>query len=152
MNSIVDLELWSAPGSSLCLPSGRPVAERCRVDLGLPESVVLGLSFDSDDTDVQNLTLALQEGELTEADFRMFCSKHDAPATLTHTESAARFLAFSYGQSLAWLHFPATTSGAQMCRNVIHWARRENLCVVQATAQYCLLGETGVSLVWPADA
>lgn len=152
MQSVLELELWSPPSAGKPPSSGHALAARCCAELGLPETVVLGLSFVPEAIDVENLKAALLEGELDEEEFQSFCAQESLLNDPTHAESAARFLALSFGQPLAWLHFPHTPSGAAMCRRVVQWARTESLAVVEPSELYCLANEAAVSLWWPTGA
>ena len=152
MHSVVDLELWSEPESAHVVPEGETVAGECRAALSLPKTVVLGLSFIPDATDVECLKLALLEREVTEARFLAYCRRCKLPPNAQNEQSAARFLAFTYGQPLAWLHFPFTAEGLAMYRAVAAWAHQHRLVVVEPSEVCCPIGEASASHYWAGAA
>ncbi len=127
--SVVELELWSSPGTADLPLDGKAIAERCRSENDLPEHVVLGLSFVPDETDVRNVLSSFEAGESSEESFISFCAAHALPADPKSASSAAMFLAYIEGQPLAWLHLPVGQEGLSMCQRLCAWASRERLVV-----------------------
>lgn len=140
----LELELWSLPGFAIPPMDGHQTAAECQMALGLPSGIVLGLSNIPDKTDCENLLLAFDGGEVCQSDFLSFCADLSLPQDIQNPESAAHFLSYSFGKSLAWLHIPATSEGALQAASIINWASKVSLCVVERTELYCLL--KGVSV------
>ena len=127
---------------------GKTVAAACRKSVGLDEEVVLGLSLLPDETDVENLRLALLSGEVAKSGFELFCKENRLPPDLNDVWSACRFLVYTRGQPLAWLHFPETPEGLQMARDAHQWSEEQNLLVFGASEHP--LSEITLSNLWPA--
>ncbi|MDZ7920213.1 hypothetical protein [Rhodoferax sp.] len=126
----MDLELWSAPLDAQVPFDGKLVAEECRALTGLPGDVVLGLNFIPDITDLANLEISVASGEVTTQAFQEFCAKHNLTINRSDPFSAARFIAYAFGQPLAWLHFPAGAEGLEMARQVFAWASSRGFIVI----------------------
>ena len=153
MLPVVELELWSQPGMAPLDQSGKAVENECRAQLQLEPTVVLGLSFVPDGTDVTRLRLSLQSGEASAADFQAFCGANGLPVSATHEQSAASFLAQAFGQPLAWLHIPFSAAGKATYLRIAAWANARGLVVVEPIAEICcLVGEPSASHYWHAVA
>lgn len=148
MQRIVDLELWTRPRSQAVPLEGACVAEACRAGTGLSSEVVLGLSFLPDRTDVENLRHAFSAGETTPEAFMNFCSQHALDEDFNSEPSAAKFLAYLWGQPLAWLHFPANSSGRQMAEAVSLWAEQAGFVVVAGQGEPPL-SQVEILARWP---
>lgn len=105
MKRVRELEAWSKPGQLLPANYGKELAEEFWA-LGIPRDVYLGLNAIPDEIDVENLKLAINAGELTADDFLAFCRSNSLPADLTSADAACKFLEFSLGRCLAWVHLP----------------------------------------------
>jgi hypothetical protein len=146
VQQVVDLELWSLPQRAAVPLDGKAIAEQCRLATSLPEEVVLGLSFVSDEADVAALAAALVEGESRER-FEAFCRQQELPDDPSHPASAAHFLAFTEGQPLAWLHFPASLAGQSMALQALRWAASQGY-VVRSGQGGPALSEAEVGALW----
>jgi hypothetical protein len=135
MNRIVDLELWSVPLEAQIPFDGKLIAEECRVSTGLPDDVVLGLNFIPDATDITTLDISISRGEVTTQDFQKFCAEHNLAQDRNDPLSSGRFLAYAFGQPLAWLHFPAGAEGLEMARQMFAWASSRRFIVVAAQGE-----------------
>lgn len=137
---VIELELWSRPSSSLPPEIGKlVVGPRCSGDLGLPAGVVLGLSEIPDPIDSQNLDTSLAAGELSRKEFDEFCVQYGLEANVGAVDSAAKFLEYSYGRPLAWVHLTASTDGVEMGQRINTWAHSEGYCLVEPHGIFCLL-------------
>jgi hypothetical protein len=147
LKPIVDLELWSRPFDVQVPLDGKHIANDCRGFTGLSEDIVLGLSFIPDPTDKINIDISIARGEVTMQDFEVFCASNDLRPSTNDSISAARFIAYSYGQPLAWLHFPIGVEGLQMAIKVLNWASSNGFLVKigQGEAQ---LSEIQVRQYW----
>lgn len=135
MKRIVDLELWSLPLEAQMLFDGKLIAEECRTSTGLPDDVVLGLNFVPDATYITNLDISISRGEVTTQAFQEFCAKHNLLHDRNDPLSAGRYLAYAFGQPLAWLHFPAGGEGLEMARQMFIWASSRRLILVAAQGE-----------------
>lgn len=106
MDRVLELEIWSAPGSSLGTEAGDEVAARAAEALGLLPTVVLGLNFATSAVDAELLQQALAEGEPSATAFTAFCAEMGLRPSLQDPHSAALFLERAYGRALAWVHIP----------------------------------------------
>lgn len=106
MKSIREFEVWSLPGSQLDSEYGKNTLQREMWDAGVPRDVFLGVSVIPDVVDCNNLEAAIQSGEFTEKDFQEFCLKNELPYAHDSEESSARFLEYTRGRCLAWIHLP----------------------------------------------
>lgn len=138
MKRIVDLELWSLPLEAQMPFDGKLIAEECRTSTGLPDDVVLGLNFIPDATDITNLEISISSGEVTTQAFQEFCAKNNLLHDRNDSLSAGRFLAYAFGQPLAWLHFPACAEGLVMARQIFAWASSRRFLVVAAQGEASL--------------
>lgn len=140
MTSIIELELWSRPTTSLPPEIGKlVVGPRCRLELGLPEGVVLGLSNIPEPIDSQNLEKSIAGGELSWKEFSEFCVENGLDVNVGTAGSAAKFLDFAYGRPLAWVHLAESTDGYQMGQRINEWAHSEGYCLVEPHGIFCLL-------------
>ncbi len=140
MSPVIELELWSRPSSSLPPEIGKlVVAARCSSALSLPAGVVLGLSEIPDPIDSQNLDTLLAAGELLRKEFDEFCKQNGLEANVGAVDSAAKFLEYSYGRPLAWVHLSASTGGVEMGQRVNAWAHSEGYCLVEPHGIFCFL-------------
>jgi len=140
MPPVIELELWSRPSSNLPPEIGKVVvAPRCSGDLNLPEGVVLGLSEIPDSTDSQNLGAALAGGELQLEEFNVFCAQNGLQANVSAADSAAKYLEYSYGRAIAWVHLPASADGIEIGQRINAWAHSEGYCLVEPFASFCIL-------------
>lgn len=149
---IVELELWLPPLSDSAPLEGKELAARCQRETGLPSDVVLGLNFVPDEQDVEQLKRAVEANEVKPEDFQSFCERRGLQPTPEDTRSAAEFLAFTRGQSLAWLHLPAEPSGLAMARTIVRWAHENNMRVHDGASTYELLSEEQVYERWQCAA
>jgi hypothetical protein len=149
---IVELELWLPPLSDRAPLEGKELAARCQRETGLPSDVVLGLSFVPDELYVEQLKRAIETNEVKAGDFQDFCERRGLLPTPENTRSAAEFLAFTRGQSLAWLHLPAEPSGLAMAKTIVRWAHENNLQVHDGASTYELLSEGQVYERWQSAA
>jgi hypothetical protein len=100
-----EFEAWSTPGKVLASNYGKTLQlEFWR--LGIPQEVFLGLDSIPDQTDCDILRIAIERGELTKSDFEKFCAEYSLLGDLSDAESACRFLEFTEGRCLAWIHIP----------------------------------------------
>ena len=72
MKRVTEYEIWSEPGKLLSDGFGKDFAEKCNI-LGIPSDVVIGLYSIPDHANVQNLKMAIQDGEFLVSDFLSFC-------------------------------------------------------------------------------
>lgn len=140
MPAMIELELWSRPTTSLPPEIGKLViGPQCSRELGLPEGVVLGLSDIPDPIDSQNLETSIAGGELSWMAFSEFCVKNGLDENVGTADSAAKFLDFSYGRPLAWVHLVESTDGFEMGQRINEWAHSEGYCLVEPHGIFCLL-------------
>lgn len=148
--SVVELEFWSRPGSKLFLPGGKELAARCRTDLNLKASVILGLNFASDPVDLRNLLTAIDSGEIDANVVRSFFDERQLDSTAANHDLAARFLAQSYGQQLAWLHIPNSQEGLSLLESLFAWAHTHELVVVEPYREYCVFDPASAAMLFSA--
>ena len=145
---IVELELWTLPHDAHTPLDGKGVAARCQRETGLPASVVLGLNFIPDATDVQSLRDSLNEDETLVAKFLKFCAIRGLEPISDNERSASEFLAFAEGQAVAWLHLPAEEPGLEMARTLVEWAARNAMQLRHGDGTYEQLEENQVYALW----
>jgi len=141
MRRIRELEAWSTPGKLLSASYGKDLAQELW-NLGVPREVYLGLNATPDQTDIENLRLAIKTGELAVDDFKEFCGTHSLPPSLDSADSACRFLEYSLGRRLAWIHLPED-SEPQMLQSLIEILRGRGHVVVDPDSQAVVAGERG---------
>ncbi len=105
MQRVRELEAWSAPGYLLPPEYGKSLQVEVW-DAGIPRDVFLELNFIPDETDSINLRQAISAGEYKHDEFRSFCELNGLIADLSIAESAAKFIEYSAGRPLAWIHLP----------------------------------------------
>jgi hypothetical protein len=149
---IVELELWLPPLSERAPLEGKELAARCQRETGLPPDVVLGLNFVPDVRDVEQLKRAIEMEEVKLENFQNFCERRSLRSSTEDTRSAAEFLVFVRGQSLAWLHLPAEPSGLAMAKTITRWAHENGMQVHDGSSTYELLTEEQVYGRWQSAA
>jgi hypothetical protein len=120
MKHILELELWSAPGKLLPSNMGKDLKRKFLSETGIDSNVFLGLSSVPGDVDVTNLRSALNAGELTYDDFSQFCSRFHFCVDVGNVESASRFLDYSNGMMVAWIHVPDEVGKADETRSIVN--------------------------------
>jgi hypothetical protein len=100
-----EFEAWSSPGQVLSSECGKDLQEKIW-NSGIPKDVFLGLSAIPDQTDCENLKAAFEMGELKLSDFEGFCALNALSPDVDEAESAMKFLEYSMGRPLAWIHIP----------------------------------------------
>ena len=150
---VIELELWSRPGSNLAPEAGKAViAPQCRAELALCAEVVLGLSAIPHPIDSQNLAAAFGEGELTHEAFEGYCARNGLVADAHSPETAACFLEYEFGRPLAWVHLDASTRGIGIGRRINAWAHAQGFCLVEPAETSCILQSSSLSHLLPDDA
>lgn len=148
MGDIVELELWSLPFKNSAPLDARAIAEQCRLATSASEAIVLGLNFVPGPTDVLLLEAKIKAGEVSEHEFQQFCGSHRLAPDVTDPKSAAHFMVFAEGQSLAWLHFPASGDGEVMARFVHRWASAAGYIICLGQGEPAL-AESEIQALWP---
>ena len=138
MNEVYELELWSRPRALLPLEYGKELEKEVNLKLSLPKGIFSGLSLVYSDTDRDNLLHALNEKELKHEQFLVFCKMGKFEPSANNKESAARFLEFSYGRALAWLHIPHTPSGLKYYSSLLAWATENKFNIQCGNKLYCV--------------
>lgn len=128
MRRVRELEAWSTPGKLLSSNYGKDLAQEFW-SLGVSRNVYLGLDDIPDQTDIENLRLAIEAGELAVEDFKRFCKAYSLPPNLESAESSCKFLEYSLGRRLAWIHLPQG-SNSQMLQDLISMLRDRGHLVV----------------------
>lgn len=105
MKVVQEFEVWSRPGMVFPQDYGKDLQEEIW-GLGVPRDVFLGVSNIPDETDVVRLRLALDRREVELSQFSSFCEQLGLDADLECQSSASRFMEFSFGRVLAWVHIP----------------------------------------------
>ncbi|MBK1616693.1 hypothetical protein CKO44_24955 [Rubrivivax gelatinosus] len=113
----------------------------------MPEDVVLGLNFVPDETDGQVLAAKFAKGDSSARQFEEFCLNQELPVDSGHAKSAAHFLAFTEGQPLTWLHFPASQEGQGMAASVYEWATTAGHIIRRGQGERALT-ETEIRALW----
>ncbi len=138
MKRIRELEVWSAPGTNLPQDFGKLVFAPQMWEAGWPKEVVLGLSLIPGPTDVENLRLCLDAGELFLDEFQHYCRCRDLPADARSEVSAESFLQFSYGVAIAWVHLNEDQE-EQFVPLILAQVRSAGLALVDPALGACLL-------------
>jgi len=147
LKRIVELELWSGLLDARVPFDGKSIAEECRAFAGLPHDVVLGLGFLPDATDIANLAISIARGEVTMQAFQTFCATNNLAPDRNDSISAGRFIAYTFGQPLAWLHFPEIADGMRMAKQVLAWASSRGFFVKVAQGE-APLSESQLEQYW----
>ena len=147
MQHVVELELRSRPLSSPTPLNGRAVADKCRQDIDLPATVVLGLNYVPDEIDSVNLLTAIANREFSLQEFSHHCEQQMLKNDPTDKVSAASFLAYVEGQPLAWLHIPATSEGQIIAKRLSTWATKNGFHIVLGQGKAPLTTEQ-ISNLW----
>lgn len=106
LKRVHELEAWSTPGQLLHPDYGKAVLQQELWKEGIPKDVYLGASNTPDPAHCIDLRMSIQSGELTEESFRAFCVAHSLSVSLQSAESACKFLEYTRGTCLAWIHLP----------------------------------------------
>jgi len=151
--SVIELELWSRPGSCLPPEIGKlEIAPLCSRELALREGIVLGLSEIPDPAHSQSLAVSLACGELSRRAFAGYCVENGLAADVQSMESAARFLEHSYGRALAWVHLEASSTGLEIGERINSWAHSQGYCLQEPCTGVCFLNGVSLHHLLPHDA
>lgn len=145
MCRVVDLELWSPPGTSLL--DGKAVAEACRSATAAPPEIILGLNFVPEEADTKSLVLSFAEDPQLALTFQNFCHEQGLSSEWTNVEAAARFMVFIEGQPLAWLHFRTDPSGKGLALSVCRWATDSGYVIRSGQGERSL-SESAIHALW----
>lgn len=115
---IWELEVWSPPGLQLHVEYGKTVLAPEMWSAGIARDMFLGLSEVPDSTDCQNLQMGLDSGALAKDAFTDFCLSHGLVGSTNDALSAARFLEFTYGRKLAWVHIPDSAAASKLAKEI----------------------------------
>lgn len=138
MQEIFELEIWSKPGSCIGDSEGLKIEFLLKKQIPSESEFVIGHNFSSGGVDVDNLALSLKEGELKEADFKVFCAQRKLPLNLGDCNSAARFLEFNYGRLLAWINLPYNQSGKEVYLKIAKWILNTPYNLQGSHIPYCV--------------
>jgi hypothetical protein len=127
MKKVQEYEAWSSPGMLLSDDYGKELAIQLH-SKGIPNDVFLGLNNIPDHTDIENLRLALLDGDVTNEDFIEFCVKNNLTPEITDANSSCKFLEFSFARPLAWIHIPEN-SDTILLGYIICLLEKENIRV-----------------------
>lgn len=149
---VIELEIWSRPSFNLPQEIGKQaIGPRCTDELKLPEGVVLGLSEIPDPVHALNLGMSLAAGEVSRQAFDEFCSQNGLEKNVSSIASAAKFLEYTYGRGLAWVHLPATAEGVSLGQRINAWAHSEGYCLVEPYS-HCFLNGVSLEHLLPPNA
>ena len=116
-----ELEVWSKPGVLMPPEYGKELAQELWA-VDIPREVFLGLSAIPDEAHIINLRMAIEAGELSLEDFKSFCLGHSLAPQADSAESASKFLEYSLGRPLAWVHI-AEDSNPQLLKRIVDLMR-----------------------------
>jgi hypothetical protein len=136
---ILELELWASPCTELTNDDAYRFADIFYDKIDPDRSIYIPLSSAPSETDVKNLALDIAEHALCEKDFFSYCQQHKLEPSITNPISAQRFLDYSFGRRLAWLHIPDDMYCEGRVRRFIDWASGHNFSVVEPDHLYCLI-------------
>lgn len=105
MKVIKEFEVWYPPGEIVPQDYGKSIQINVWNE-GIPKEVFLGVSNVPDNVDCQSLALSINGGELSIDDFRAFCESNGYVFDINNNLSACKFIEFSKGACIAWLHLP----------------------------------------------
>jgi hypothetical protein len=111
MERVCEFEVWSKPGALLPTDYGKElqrelVANGELAGLGIPDDVFIGLSNIPDKIDIYNLKIDIDAGHLSVNGFIDFCHEHGFEPRLDSALSACKYLEYSFGCPIAWVHIP----------------------------------------------
>lgn len=138
MRVVRELELWSEPGRMISDSSLAKLKLSFEGEFKLV-GVFLCLSSIPGQTDVDNLVIAFEEGELLRTKFRIFCEAAGLEEHELNKESACKYLEFEYGRKIAWLHIPEALSTSMYLCSIARWSRRNRLALVDPDDLCCLV-------------
>ena len=139
MQEIIELEICSQPGENIDAESGKDLELLLISELGLNEDMVIGLSFFPEKAHVDNLLIAINEGELNVDAFSSYCRSHNLNTSIHDKRSAAYYLEYEYGRTLAWLHIPNNENSISILEKILLWCMQHKYNVQNGDDLYCLL-------------
>jgi hypothetical protein len=144
MKDLLELELRSYPGILINNQSKSALELKFVTETGLSQWIISPLGFISDPVDVINLAMSIDEGELKIEDFLFYCGNNNLTPNINNTDSAYKFLCFSYGQPIAWLHLPTEDGRLEYNLAVImKWAKSNSFSVIDTDQLYCFVNYKG---------
>lgn len=134
-----ELEVWGYPGSKLSIEEGDRLVAEIGNELNFPETVLIPHHSTPYETDVENLSICLSEGELTLDAFAHFCSRQNLAVDIKDIRAASEFLTYSYGQKLAWLHLPAERDTDQYLATISQKLQQHSCSLIDPESLACLV-------------
>ncbi|MBU6953626.1 hypothetical protein [Hahella sp. HN01] len=138
LQAIFELEIWSQPGGCCNATQGLEIEKLLKKELPSSIDFIVGHDFSPNNIDVENLSISMQEKELKESNFKSFCIQRGLSPDLNDSESAARFLEYSYGRLLAWVHLPHDELGKEIFIKLVKWLSDKRYNLQGADANYCV--------------
>lgn len=137
---VLELEIWSRPGYLYDCDYGKQGLEKkISRDLFLSKDIALGISQIPDGSDVKNLAMSLEDGDLLLSDFNRFCCENKLRPDPTNELSACKFLEHSYGRVLMWIHINDNDSAESMIKKITIWSRRNEFCLIDPDSLFCFI-------------
>ncbi|MBV1777397.1 hypothetical protein KSF73_16875 [Burkholderiaceae bacterium DAT-1] len=138
MISVREMELWTSPGKLYADSFPAEVGKSFSTELPLASNIFIALNSVPDEIDSENLLIAFEEGELAVGDFKRFCMLAGFECDEYNHLSACRFLEFSYGRKVAWIHLPESTDSESELKLIAAWTREKGLALVDPDELYCI--------------
>lgn len=139
MERVLELEIWSYPEQYLPESYGRVLGDQFIADTNLDDDVFIAINLIHDSTDVENLAIAIDNQELEISDFLIFCQNHHLAEDLQDCTSAFRFLEYSYGRLIAWLHIKENTEMQVIIRQIAYWTQKKGYALIDPDTISCLI-------------
>lgn len=144
-----ELEVWSRPGLQLDLEYGKCELETDMWKVGVERDVFLGLSEVPSCIDSHNLRCDIESGALAICAFSTFCTSHGLIDSMENPLSAARFLEYSYGRSLAWVHIPCNAFASDVAVTINSVLVKRDLVLLETFTNAIVFNSEGLALLGP---
>jgi len=149
--AIWELEVWSPPGHLLNPEFGKLVLAPEMWREGISRDVFLGLSAIPDPVDCENLKSDIESGVVTMQAFSTFCFEQGLVDSTDNQLSASRFLEYSYGRPLAWVHIPDAAAALDLASAINVLLAKRGLFLLEPFTHAVVFDAEGRALFGPTD-
>lgn len=139
MKFVRELEVWGYPGNKLSIEEIDRLVAKIGDELNFSKVVLIPYHSIPDETDVENLSICLSEGELTLDALVRFCNRENLAVDVQDIKTASEFLTYSFGQKLAWLHLPAECDTDQYLVTISKRLQWHSCSLIDPESLTCLI-------------
>lgn len=146
-----ELEAWSAAGLQLDRDYAILELEPEMWKAGIAREAFLGLSAVPDTTDCRILQFDIKAGTLTADAFSTFCTERGLIDSTANELSASRFLEYSHGRLLAWVHIPCNAAALDIAASINTVLAKQGLFLREPLTNAVVFDREGRAVLGPTE-